>query len=206
MAGRRFIVAGAGGHGKVVVASITAAGDTVIGILDDDPSHTGQLVLGVRVLGPVEAALVPADAFVVLGIGSNRARQAIARRLPARYASVVHPAAVVHPSVTIGVGTVVFAGAVIQPDTLIGEHVIVNTSASIDHDNRIGAFAHIGPGTHLSGTVTVGEGTLLGIGSAVVPGMSIGEWATVGAGSAVVSDVPDGITVAGCPAKPLKKE
>jgi sugar O-acyltransferase (sialic acid O-acetyltransferase NeuD family) len=206
MAGRRFIVVGAGGHGKVVVASIIAAGDEVIGILDDDASRHGQSVLGARVLGSVDAALIPGEAVVVLGVGSNRERRAIADRLAARYASVIHPSAIVHSSVNIGAGAVVFAGAVIQPDSVIGAHAIVNTSASIDHDNRIGAFVHIGPGVHLSGTVTVGDGTLVGIGSAVIPGMVIGEWATVGAGSAVVSNIGDRITVAGCPAKPLRKK
>ena len=206
MATRRFIVVGAGGHAKVVISSITAGGDSVIGVLDDDPTQLGRTVLGMKVIGAVDAALVPADAVVVLAIGSNRARQTIAQRLKVRYASVVHPSAVVHPSVTIGEGTVVFAGAVIQPDTVVGAHTIVNTSASIDHDNRIGAFAHIAPGTHLSGTVTVGDGVLIGIGSAVIPGMTIGEWAIVGAGSAVVANVPQGATVAGRPAKPLVKE
>lgn len=206
MAPRRFIVVGAGGHGKVVAASIIASGDEVIGILDDDPAQTGRIVLGAKVLGPVEASFVPDDAVVILGIGSNHARRAIAQKLKVRYASVIHPAAVVHPSVTIGAGTAVFAGAVIQPDSTIGEHTIVNTSASVDHDNAIGAFVHIGPGAHLSGTVTVRDGALIGIGSAVIPGMIVGEWATVGAGSAVVSSVPAGVKVAGCPAKPLNKE
>lgn len=206
MTGRQFIVVGAGGHGKVVIASIIAAGDSVIGILDDDPGQHGRVVLGAEVLGPVEAVMVPPDAVVILGVGSNRARRAIAQRLKVRYATVVHPSAIVHPSVTLGEGCAVFAGAVIQPDTLLGAHVIVNTSASVDHDNRISAFAHIGPGCHLSGTVTVGEGALLGIGSAVIPGMTIGAWATVGGGSAVVSSVADGATVAGCPARPLKQK
>lgn len=204
MAGRRFIVIGAGGHSKVVIATIEAAGDMVLGLLDDNAARHGELVLGRPILGPVTTALIPADAVVVLAIGANLNRKHAAERLPVPYASVVHPTAVVHPSVSIGEGTVIFAGAVVQPDTTIGAHVIVNTAASIDHDNRIGAFAHIAPGAHLSGTVTVGDGALIGIGSAIIPGMTIGAWSTVGGGSAVVRDVPGSTVVGGTPAKELR--
>lgn len=204
MAGRRFIVIGAGGHSKVVIATIEAAGDIVLGLLDDNTARHGEQVLGRPILGSITPDMIPSGAVVVLAIGANLDRQRAAARLPAAFASVVHPSAVVHPSVTIGEGTVIFAGAIVQPDTTIGSHVIVNTAASIDHDNRIGAFAHVAPGAHLSGTVTVGEGALIGIGSAVIPGMNIGAWATVGGGSAVVHDVPVAAVVGGAPAKELR--
>ena len=206
MAGRRYVVIGAGGHAKVVIATIESAGDAVIGVLDDDPQRLGQMILGAKVLGSVTATQVPDGAVAVIAIGDNRARKAVADRLKVSYASVVHPSAIVHESVTIGEGSVVFAGAIIQPDSVIGAHAIVNTGASIDHDNRIGAFAHVAPGSHLSGSVSVGEGALIGIGSAVIPGTLIGEWAVVGAGSAAVANVPANVTVGGTPARPLSKE
>ena len=46
----------------------------------------------------------------------------------------------------------------------------------------------------------------MGVGSAVRPGVRIGADATVGAGSAVVADVPDGVVVAGTPARALKAQ
>lgn len=204
MAGRRFIVVGSGGHSKVVIATIEAAGDTVVGVLDDNPLRHGQSVLGRPVLGPIDVALIPPDVVTVVAIGDNAARQRVTERLRVPYASVVHPSAVVHASVAIGDGTVIFAGAVVQPDTTLGAHVIVNTAASIDHDNRIGAFVHVAPGVHLSGTVTVGDGALIGIGSAAIPGVTIGAWATVGGGAAVVGDVPPATAVGGTPAKQLR--
>lgn len=206
MAGRQFVVIGGGGHAKVVIASIEAAGDEVLRVLDDAPSRWGTTLLGRPVTGPVSPELVPPDAVAVLAIGSGRVRAALAAKLPLRWGTVIHPAAVVHPSVVLGEGTVVFAGAVVQPDTTVGSHVIINTAASVDHDGALGAFVHIAPGVHLAGQVTVGEGTLVGVGSAVIPQITIGAWSTVGAGSAVVHDVADGVTVAGRPARVVTKE
>ena len=194
-------VLGAGGHAKVLVATLQAAGIEVIGLFDDDRSRHGSEVLGVRVRGDVEDSLRE-KCPLVIGVGSNRARQALTQRIAGEFISVVHPRAVVHPSAKIGAGSVVFAGAVIQPDTVLGEHVIVNTSASLDHDCRIGKFAHVGPGVHVCGGVDIGEGALLGVGSAVIPGRRVGEWVVLGAGSVVTKDVEPGQTVVGVPAKP----
>jgi UDP-2-acetamido-3-amino-2,3-dideoxy-glucuronate N-acetyltransferase len=50
----------------------------------------------------------------------------------------------------------------------------------------------------------VKKGASIGSGSTVLCGVTIGESAMVGAGSVVASDVAEGSTVAGNPAKPLK--
>ena len=194
-------VVGGGGHGKVVVATLLAAGYEVAGILDDDLAKQGTRVLGVPVLGPI--ALFPGLGLktAVLGIGANRARQRVAATIGAEWLALVHPAAWIDPSVEIGPGSVVFAGAVIQADAVIGRHAIINTGATVDHDCVVGDFAHVAPGVNLSGGVRVEEGAFLGIGSAAVPLATIGAWATVGAGAVVLGDVAAGTTVVGVPAR-----
>ncbi len=198
-------VIGAGGHAKVVIATLQAAGFAVTAVFDDASAKWGSELLGVPVRGAV-AELAGLDGVaLVIAIGDNAARAKMAARLGEGrpWVSVVHPGALVHPSVKLGPGTVVFAGAVVQPDTRIGAHAIVNTGASVDHDCRIGDFAHLAPGVRLAGGVEVGDGALLGIGSVVKPSLVVGAWTTVGAGGAVVNDLPGGITAAGVPAKPL---
>ncbi|HEX5854428.1 MAG TPA: NeuD/PglB/VioB family sugar acetyltransferase [Thermoanaerobaculia bacterium] len=195
------VVIGAGGHAKVVVATLQAAGRSIAGIYDDDRSRHGAELMGIPIRGPVEEA-VRAGLPMLIAVGDNRARRELARRLQGEFATAVHPTAVVHPSCRIGPGSVVFAGAVIQPDSILGEHVIVNTAASIDHDCRVGAFSHLGPGVRLCGSVTLGEGALLGVAAAAVPGSRIGEWSVVGAGAVVTKYVEPGLTVVGIPARP----
>ena len=205
MTGPPVLVFGAGGHGKVVVATLQAAGRTVAAILDDDAERWNATVLGVPVCGPcaLSRELGPHDA--VLAVGDNRARRALATSLEAvsglAWTTAVHPSATVHASVLVGPGTVVFAGAVVQPDVVLGAHAIVNTAASIDHDCRLGDFAHLAPGSRLAGHVEVGEGALLGLGSGVLPGCRVGAWAVVGAGATVTGAVGDGWVVVGTPAR-----
>lgn len=195
-------VIGAGGHAAVVIATLRASGEAVAGLLDDDPATHGTECLGVRVDGPIDADRLDGRR-AVMGIGSNRVRHAIAERLGGvTWVSAVHPAAVVHDSVTLGPGAVVFAGAVVQPRTQIGRHVILNTGCTVDHDCDLGDAVHVAPGVHLAGGVALEEGAFMGIGSAAIPGVRVGAWSTVGAGGVVVSDLPGGIVATGVPARP----
>lgn len=196
------LVVGAGGHGKVVIATLQAAGETVAGCVDDDPETFGHLVLGVPVVGPVET-VARHGGGVVLAIGSNAARARLAAAFPeSDWRTVVHPAAQVHASASLGRGTVVFAGAVVQPDVEIGVHAILNTASTVDHDGRIGDYVHLAPGVHLSGGVTIEEGSFVGVGACAIPGTRIGAWGTVGAGAVVVGDLPPNTTSVGVPARP----
>ncbi|OZC03408.1 NeuD/PglB/VioB family sugar acetyltransferase [Rubricoccus marinus] len=197
------LVVGAGGHAKVVIATLRASGAEIAGMLDDAPEASP--VLGVPVVGRTEVLSSHAGQAVI-AIGSNRVRQRIAGEYPSvAWATVVHPAAVVHESVALGPGTVVFAGAVLQPDTVVGRHAIINTSATVDHDGDIGDFVHVAPGCNLSGGVTLGEGVFLGVGGAALPGATVGAWTVVGAGGVVVRDLPANVTAVGIPARPLAR-
>lgn len=196
-------VIGGGGHAKVVIATLQASGTAIAGVLDDDAAKHGQTVLGVPIVGLL-GEVASGEHEAILAIGDNAARKQVAARLGgARWATAVHPSAVVHPSVTIGKGTVVFAGAVIQPDTRLGAHAIVNTGATVDHDCELSDYVHVAPGTHLAGGVRLGEGVFLGIGAVAIPGVSVGAWTTVGAGAAVVADLAAAVTAVGVPARPL---
>jgi sugar O-acyltransferase (sialic acid O-acetyltransferase NeuD family) len=195
-------VVGAGGHGKVIIATLQDAGHRVLGVLDDDPTTWGHSIMGIAILGHSSLLEQKPNSKALLAIGNNRIRRDLARRMPAtQWITVVHPRAYVHSSVTLGAGTVVFAGAVIQPGTTIGEHVIINTAATVDHDCRLGDYVHIAPGVHLAGGVTVGDSVLMGIGSCVIPCIEIGPETVIGAGAAIVNNIPGKVTAFGIPAR-----
>lgn len=197
-------VFGAGGHAKVVVASLRAIGIDVCGALDENIDLDGTSILGVPVRAPFDEALVRrlGVSRAVVAVGANSARQQLVRRFHGLdWVTVVHPGAHVAPSVSLGAGTVVFAGVVVQPDTSILDHVILNTSCSVDHDCIVGSYTHVAPGARLAGDVQIGNGVLMGVGSAVVPGARVGAWATVGAGAVVIRNVPERAVVKGVPAR-----
>lgn len=199
---RRCAVLGAGGHAKVAIAALRAAGWTVVGVYDDDARRHGQTILDAPIAGGLEAGLA-SGLPLHIAIGSNLARQRIAAA-GKEWASAVHPTAHLDPTAQVEEGSLVCMGALVQPDARIGRHVIVNTGAIVDHDCLIGDFVHLAPGVKLAGAVEVGEGAMIGIGAQVLPGVKIGAWATVGAGATVIRPVADGETVAGCPARALR--
>jgi len=200
-------VFGAGGHAKVVLAALEAAGERVRGVYDDAPGAAGRSVLGVPVLGPLSQAVEDGVLRAVIAIGSNPVRKRIAES-PAfaglSWASVVHPFSFVAPSVVLGEGSVVFAGSVLQPDVVVGRHAVVNTAATVDHDGRLGDYCQVCPGAHLAGTVTLEEGVFVATGASLVPGVTVGAWSTVGAGAVVVGDLPSHTKALGVPARPVE--
>jgi sugar O-acyltransferase (sialic acid O-acetyltransferase NeuD family) len=186
----------AGGHRQDIV------------FLDDDESI--QTVIDLPVAGRIDElfALVGQESEVVVAIGSNRRRLELCEEIARngfRLATVIHPAARVSKSASISPGTVVCAGVIVNARARVGRACILNTGSTIDHDCVLDDGVHVSPGANLGGMVRVGERAWIGIGSSVREGVMIGRDSIVGAGAAVVSDVGDGLTVGGVPAKELNK-
>jgi sugar O-acyltransferase (sialic acid O-acetyltransferase NeuD family) len=206
----RLLIIGAGGHGAVVAEAAAAQGCwDEIAFLDDDLSI--NKVIEFPVLGKPNEISRFSDKHTsaIVAVGDNRRRLRFMEEISRQgtsLASVVHPAAVISPSVKIAAGTVAFAAVVINARARIGSGCILNTGATVDHDCVLGAGVHVSPGANLAGGVTVGDCAWVGIGAAVKEGICIGADAVVGAGAAVVSDIDDGDIVAGVPARTLKQE
>ena len=197
-ANQQLYLYGASGHCKVIIDILEACNRHVSGIVDDfskEPSLKGIALMG---------QIKDATADYIIAIGSNSARRRIASANDLRYATAVHPSAVVSPHARISEGTVVMAGAIVNSDAAIGRHCIVNSAAVIEHDCSISDFAHISPGARLAGNVAVGEGAHIGIGACVIQGVRIGKWAVIGAGAVVIRDVPDCAVVVGNPGRVIK--
>lgn len=209
---RPLLLLGAGGFARET-AEVVAALETVrptwnlLGFCDDDPLLHGRRLEGVEVLGGMELAAAHPDAALAVCSGSpgnyfSRPRIVARLGLPAaRYATLVHPAASVARSATLGPGTVVLAGAVLTAAVTVGAHVAVMPQVVLTHDTRVGDHATLAGGVQLAGGAEVAEGAYLGAGVLVREGRRVGRWSLVGMGSLVTHDVPDLEVWYGSPAR-----
>jgi sugar O-acyltransferase (sialic acid O-acetyltransferase NeuD family) len=191
---RRVAVFGAGGHGKVVVDAIERNDGFVVACVADDRPQPGASLLGHAVIGGREALLARRGGIdsVIVAIGDNRSRLEVAGWLLAQgfvLQSVVHPAATVAPSASIGAGTLIMPGAVVNADTRIGPNAIINSGAVVEHDCDVGEGVHVAPGAVLCGGACVGACALVGAGAVVLPGVKVGPARLVKAGTVATRNV-----------------
>ena len=205
---KNLLIIGGGGHGRVVADCAQACGRwRQIRLLDDRypelPRAGRWQVVGTSAEWP---RFSDGQVDVLVGIGDNASRLGLQRELEdagCHLPALVHPRAWVSPDASIGAGSVVFAGGMVNIGAHLGDAVIVNTGATVDHDCILAEGVHLSPGVHLGGNVTIGPRSWLGLGAVVRNGVVIGSDAMIGAGAAVVSDLADGITVVGVPARPV---
>ncbi|MBF5042041.1 MULTISPECIES: acetyltransferase [Myxococcaceae] len=198
-----MLVLGAGGHGKSVLGILLTLGRRVVGLLDDAQGTWGRRVLGVPVLGPLDALREHPACDVAHGLGDNRLRRELVERFPAaRWLTVIDPGARVDPSARVGAGTSVFFGAFLGPDAVAGAHAIVSVHSMVGHDAVLGDFVQVAPGVQVGGGARIEAEAMLGLGSAVCPGVRIGARCTLGAGAVALHDLPEDCLAVGVPARP----
>lgn len=203
-----IVILGNSGHACVVADILESLSSyQIVGCLSPDYPAAG--IPGVPILGTDDRLpeLVRSGVrYAVVAVGDNRLRLRLAdyvEQCGIALPAIISPWAHVSPRARIGAGTVIMPGAMVNTGSDLGRCVIVNTGTTIDHDNVIGDGVHIAPGCHLAGGVRLGDGVFLGVGCCVIPRRSIGAWTIVGAGAAVTTDLPDGITAVGVPARAL---
>ncbi|KGL41280.1 hypothetical protein BMT55_03620 [Listeria newyorkensis] len=201
------IIVGDGGHSKVVRECLEQQGvDTIIGILDN--KYTSYEKNGAQFRAPFDdfEQYKKDTTLWFIAIGDNKARAGVAAKLgDVRYATIIHPTAIISKAATIEPGTVIMPLAVVQPDSVIGAHTIINTGAIVEHDVIISEAAHVSPRATVTGGVKIGTGVHVGASAVVNPGVDLGAYSVIGAGAVVVGDTEAGMTYVGVPARKLER-
>ena len=210
----RFLVIGAAGYAQEVAWSLreqrrVRAETSEFTFFNDGivpgplPSGLGHVVGGLDLVGE---HVGDGEVRLVLGVDLPRAKAAVVARLAAlelNWETVIHPAAVIGPNVSLGEGGYVGAGAILTVNLRVGAFAAINTHCHVGPDDVLGDFVTLHPGVHLSGEVTIAEGCELGTGAVVAPSVTLGPWSVLGAGAVAVTTLPGGETYVGLPARPL---
>ncbi|MGF6393892.1 acyltransferase [Pseudomonas plecoglossicida] len=84
----------------------------------------------------------------------------------------------------------------------LGDNVFISIDARfVCHDGSTLPFRKDIPDLELAGEISVGNNVFIGMGALVLANVKIGNNCIVGANSVVTKDVPDGVIVAGNPAR-----
>lgn len=148
--------------------------------------------------------------------------------------ALIRSGSIIYSNVRIGNGLRTGHGVLIRENSELGDNVLIGTNSVLDGNCKIGnnvsvqtdAYitvyttieddVFIGPrvvttndkymfyGAKLIGP-TIKKGARIGANATLLPGVVIGEGAVVGSGSVVTRDVPSGKTVAGNPARELRR-
>lgn len=207
----RIVILGAGGDAQVLAEAVRQAAATgvaleLVGFLDD--GLAGTVAQGLRVFGSLddwqklerEVKLVPAIQKVrdmprrvarLEGLGVPRER----------WATVIHPSAVVASNAEIGLGVYIAACATVQPGCRVGDFATLRAGAALGHDAEVEPHGYVGPNATLCGRTVVGTGAHLGPNGVVLDFKTMGRFSVAGVASAVTRDVPEFTVVMGNPAR-----
>jgi len=190
MAKSRLLVVGAGGHGRSVAEAAEMSGQfVVVGFLDDS-LPAGETVIAFPVLGPVASIAhhrAAADQAIV-AIGNNAVREKLMQQLTAagfKWATVVHPRAIMSPSAVLGEGAAVMAGAIVGTEARLGVGSIMNCGGVVDHHATVEDFGHLGVNASIAGGTVLGRGAWMQASSALGYGVKVPDGVMLAPGEAL---------------------
>lgn len=208
-------VYGASGCGRGIMpllrAQVAGEGAELV-FIDDAP--LADRVNGHMVWSWDQFCTAPATSrHAALAIANSAIRERLDARCTAAGVAVIGVRA---PNIVIMDGVEMAPGALLSPFVTLTSNIKVgrcfhgNLYSYVEHDCVIGDYVTFAPGVHCNGNIAIEDHAYIGAGAVIRQGspgkpLRIGRGATVGMGAVVTRDVPDGMTVVGNPARPLRK-
>ena len=200
---KSLAIFGTGGLGRETLFWIKDKDYERVVFVVDDEYFQSREVAGKEVFRRSEISVE--DFEWVLAVSDGKARKKIVEKLgpSARYASLIHPTAMVGETNEIGEGTIIRANVTITCDVKIGKHGYFGPGVAVGHDSVLGDYVSISPRVFISGNCKIGDEVSIGVGALIREKIEIAPGTVVGMGAVVVKDLSGGIYV-GNPARLLR--
>ena len=205
---RNLIILGAGGFAREVFdlgnyCLGNAPFYKIKGFLSDNPSDIEDFGYP-PVLGTVDGYKIDKDDVFIQAIGNVKDRKKVVEKILNKggtFINLIHPTAVISPSVKIGNGVAIKAFCVLASNAVIGDHTFFQSSVICGHDVQIGNYCQINSFSFFAGCAKVNDLVTVNAGARIIQSRLIGKGSTVGVGSVVIRDIPDNAKVFGNPAR-----
>lgn len=216
-----YAIVGAGGFGRELipvaeemVAAINQSGVYKIVFVVEGDVVKNEKINGYDLMSDVDFFKLGAERkYFNIAIGDSKVRERIASKFIEKG---VKPFSITASNSLILDGNEIAEGAVICPfstvtsNAKIGKFFQANIYSYVAHDCVIGDYVTFAPGVKCNGNVSIGDHAYIGTGAVIKQGKSdkpltIGRGAVVGMGAVVTKNIPEGVTVVGNPAKPLRR-
>ena len=173
------------------------------GFLSDGLSNIEEMGYPPVLSKVAEYEIQPDDVFFcAIGKVSDRKKTVdIIQAKGGKFINLIHPTAIISPSVKLGTGVGIKAFCVLAAHVTIEDSSFLQSSVIMGHDVHIGRFCQINSFAFFAGYARVHDLCTINAGAKLIQNTLVEEGAVVGVGSVVLKRVKKGTTVFGMPAK-----
>jgi acetyltransferase EpsM len=211
---KKVIIIGGYGNGTVVqstIEDINAKSEKwkILGFLNDREKGkiNGYPVLGTISIDVINKYLEDPEIFFFYSLISVKLNFKFLSKLTdlnipkERFATIIHPTAVVAKTAKIGFGVCIQPFVSVGPNTQIGNHVHIFAQSLVGHGAKLEDYSYVANNACIGADVILKEGAYLGTNATTLEYVTLGKWSLCGIGSVVLKDVEDYGKVVGNPAK-----
>ncbi|MBA4745334.1 MAG: hypothetical protein H2058_08750 [Muricauda sp.] len=213
---KKIIIIGGYGNGTVALSTIEDINKNektweVLGFLNDNETApiNGYPILGKINKPNVQKYIEKPDVYFFYSLISVKLNFKFLSKLneleipKERFATLIHPTAVISKFSEIGYGTCIQPFVSIGPNTEIGNHVQIFAQSLIGHGAKLNDYSYVANNACIGADVVLKEGAYLGTNATTLEFVTLGKWSVTGIGAVVLKDVPDYAKMVGNPARQI---